>query len=58
VAAVHAGYARRRKPLLAAGIELFELKRSAGAPSTKGRLAAGSSASSLHAKTSIRARTG
>jgi putative cardiolipin synthase len=51
VAAVHAGYARRRKPLLAAGIELFELKRSAGAPSTKGRLVAGSSASSLHAKT-------
>ena len=51
VAAVHAGYARRRRPLLAAGIELFELKRSAGAPSARGRTVAGSSASSLHAKT-------
>jgi putative cardiolipin synthase len=51
VAAVHAGYARRRKALLAAGIELFELKRSAGAPSARGHGIAGSSASSLHAKT-------
>ena len=51
VAAVHAGYAKRRKPLLAAGIELFELKRSAGAPSARGRTVAGSSAASLHAKT-------
>jgi putative cardiolipin synthase len=51
VAAVHAGYASRRKPLLAAGIELFELKRSAGAPSARGHGLGGSSASSLHAKT-------
>jgi putative cardiolipin synthase len=51
VSAVHAGYARRRRPLVAAGIELFELKRSAGAPSARGHGIAGSSASSLHAKT-------
>ena len=51
VAAVHAGYAKRRKPLLAAGIELFELKRAGGGPSARGRTTAGSSAASLHAKT-------
>ena len=51
VAVVHAGYAKRRQPLLAAGIELFELKRSAGMPSARGRTMTGSSAASLHAKT-------
>ena len=51
VAAVHAGYAKRRKALLEAGIALFELRRSAGAPSARGQGIAGSSASSLHAKT-------
>ena len=51
VAAVHAGYARRRRTLLEAGIALFELQRSAGVPSGRGRGIAGSSASSLHAKT-------
>ncbi len=51
VPAVHAGYAKRRKPLLAAGIRLFELKRSAGGRSAKGSGLMGSSSSSLHAKT-------
>jgi putative cardiolipin synthase len=52
VAAVHAGYAKRRHDLLRAGVSLFELRRSGGAglpESGRGRL--GSSASSLHAKT-------
>lgn len=52
VAAVHAGYAKRRKALLQAGIKLYETRRMA--PMTKkGWIASrfGSSASSLHAKT-------
>lgn len=52
VAAVHSGYAKWRKPLLASGVKLYELRRSwpqdAG-PRLAGSL--GSSASSLHAKT-------
>jgi putative cardiolipin synthase len=48
VVAVHAGYARHRRELLAAGIELYELKRID--PSARGR-GRGSSAGSLHAKT-------
>lgn len=58
VAAVHSGYARRRVPLLAAGVELFEMRRHGGAPagggsggSGSGPGAFGSSDSSLHAKT-------
>ncbi|HSU20542.1 MAG TPA: phospholipase D family protein [Variovorax sp.] len=60
VAAVHAGYARRRAPLLAAGVELFEMRRQGGLPaagandrggSGSGSGAFGSSDSSLHAKT-------
>ena len=52
VAAVHAGYAKRRKDLLAAGIALYEMRRM----STVSRRNAsagpfGSSGSSLHAKT-------
>lgn len=52
VAAVHAGYAKRRRDLLAAGVSLFELRRSwgPGLPGA-GRGRFGSSASSLHAKT-------
>jgi putative cardiolipin synthase len=50
VAAVHAGYSRYRRPLLEAGIELYELKplreRSAWGPA----LASGSSRASLHGK--------
>lgn len=52
VAAVHAGYAKWRRQLVAAGVSLYELRRRWGAelPETgKGRF--GSSASSLHAKT-------
>jgi putative cardiolipin synthase len=51
VAAVHAGYARRRKGLLAAGVRLFEFKRLPGRGSARGSSVFGSSSSSLHAKT-------
>ncbi len=51
VAAVHAGYAKRRKDLLRAGIVLYELRRLAenGPKDKAGPF--GSSGSSLHAKT-------
>ena len=56
VAAVHAGYSKRRKALLEAGVALYELRRSSVAIGAAerpehhmGRL--GSSGSSLHAKT-------
>jgi putative cardiolipin synthase len=48
VPAVHAGYAKRRKPLLRSGIALFELKREFAR--AKGRSIKGSSRASLHAK--------
>ncbi|MEO8035538.1 MAG: phospholipase D family protein [Acidobacteriota bacterium] len=60
VAAVHAGYAKRRLALLAAGVSLYELRRSsetspnraAGSlTATSGSGSSGSSGSSLHAKT-------
>ena len=51
VPAVHAGYAKRRKPLLAAGIRLYELKRLVAGRSPRGSGLMGSSSSSLHAKT-------
>ena len=52
MSAVHAGYAKRRKALLQAGIALFESKRlSAAAKPLKAGFANSSSASSLHAKT-------
>ncbi|WP_296663358.1 phospholipase D family protein [Paraburkholderia sp.] len=55
VLAVHAGYARRREALLEGGVELFELRRAAGAEAGKsaGKHPGvfGSSGSSLHAKT-------
>jgi cardiolipin synthase C len=53
VAAVHAGYAKRRKSLLEAGITLYELRRSsadAGTNKSSGGIGS-SSDSSLHAKT-------
>ncbi|WP_051255552.1 phospholipase D family protein [Conchiformibius kuhniae] len=62
VAAVHSGYARYRKPLLQAGVQLYEFKPAAPkpAPSTgkkhkpvRDRGLTGSSATSLHAKTFI-----
>jgi putative cardiolipin synthase len=50
VSAVHSGYARYRKDLLRAGVELHEMKR--GAQPQGGRAGVfGSSGSSLHAKT-------
>ena len=52
VAAVHAGYAKWRRELLAAGVSLFELRRSWGPElPEKGQRRFGSSAASLHAKT-------
>ena len=52
VSAVHAGYAKRRKDLLAAGVRLYELKRSAlEATPREGSRLLGSSSASLHAKT-------
>jgi putative cardiolipin synthase len=53
VAAVHAGYAKWRKPLLEAGVSLYELRREwADEPSREQRRGAfGSSDASLHAKT-------
>lgn len=50
VVAVHAGYAKRRKPLLRAGATLFELKRMASTPKVRDRGLTGGSGSSLHAK--------
>ena len=59
VALVHAGYARRRKALLQAGIQLYELRRDRNAPRSRSgsRLLGGSSASSLHAKTFVSDRS-
>lgn len=52
VAAVHAGYAKWRKPLLAGGVALHELRRAwSQEAERKGAGPLGSSASSLHAKT-------
>ncbi|MBO1241188.1 phospholipase D family protein [Bordetella holmesii] len=52
VSAVHSGYARRRKDLLASGVQLFEMRRTGGAMQRNRSLGPfGSSGSSLHAKT-------
>lgn len=51
VAAVHAGYARRRVDLLRAGVQLHEVKPDAGASDPPRWQMAGSSAASLHGKT-------
>lgn len=52
VPAVHAGYAPARKPLLEAGIALYEMRRDQGGPRVKEKAGPlGSSGSSLHAKT-------
>jgi putative cardiolipin synthase len=50
VAAVHAGYAKRRKALLEGGVQLFELKPAPGEPGESSG-PGGSSSASLHAKT-------
>ena len=52
VAAVHAGYAKWRRPLLEAGVILYEMKRTSPPPKDRERGRLGSSSgSSLHAKT-------
>jgi cardiolipin synthase C len=52
VVPVHAGYAKRRKELLAGGITLYELRRlSPNLRQNRGAALFGSSGSSLHAKT-------
>jgi len=52
VVPVHAGYAKRRKALLAAGVRLFEMKRLSDDQARNASAGPfGSSASSLHAKT-------
>ncbi len=52
VGAVHAGYAKRREDLLRAGVQLYELKPTAGRESRDEKSSVGSSSSSgLHAKT-------
>ncbi|HEY8537798.1 MAG TPA: phospholipase D family protein [Steroidobacteraceae bacterium] len=53
VAVVHAGYAKRRKALLKAGIEIYELKRMSELTSGRDRKLTGNSGSSLHAKTFV-----
>ena len=50
VTSVHAGYAKRRKALLQAGVQLFELKPTLSEPREKTG-PGGSSSASLHAKT-------
>ncbi|WP_426197569.1 phospholipase D family protein [Massilia sp. DWR3-1-1] len=51
VAAVHAGYAKRRKALLEGGVHLYELRRTWSEQAERRSGPFGSSASSLHAKT-------
>ena len=51
VAAVHSGYAKWRQSLLASGVGLWEMKRSATASPVQLPRSGGSSGSSLHTKT-------
>lgn len=51
VVAVHAGYAKRRRQLLASGITIYELMRTTPRHTRGDRKLTGSSGSSLHAKT-------
>ena len=51
VAAVHAGYAKRRQPMLEAGVEIFEMEPGFSPAPTKAHGPLGSSNASLHAKT-------
>ena len=54
VSVVHAGYSKRRKALLKAGVSLYELRRTSEAGAGRAAretAASGSSGSSLHAKT-------
>ena len=51
VGAVHAGYSKRRKDLLRAGVQLYELKRANAPDGEMSRQSSGNSSASLHAKT-------
>jgi putative cardiolipin synthase len=51
VAPVHAGYAKRRRALLHAGVRLFEMRRLVALPRTRRRRRIERSSASLHAKT-------
>lgn len=51
VVAVHAGYVKRRRTLLEAGVELYETSGRSAPPPTRDHGIAGSSSASLHAKT-------
>lgn len=54
VAAVHTGYARERRKLLAGGVELFEMKRRAGSEEGRTHISlTGSLRASLHTKAMI-----
>jgi len=53
VAAVHGGYSRYRKPLLDGGIDLYELKPTAGAGEDGKKSWFGSSGASLHTKAAL-----
>lgn len=48
---VHAGYAKRRRRMLKAGVAIYELMRESRVRSRRDRRLSGSSGSSLHAKT-------
>ena len=50
VAAVHSGYAKRRKPLLEGGVRLYEIKPSPAVSADDQRMRLGSSHASLHTK--------
>jgi putative cardiolipin synthase len=58
VVAVHAGYARRRKPLLGAGVRLFEMKREATGAAARARSRSGSASSSPGTGPGARASSG
>ena len=54
VAAVHTGYARQRRELLAGGVELYEMKRKPGSEEGRQQISlSGSSGASLHTKAMI-----
>jgi putative cardiolipin synthase len=53
VAAVHGGYSRYRKPLLEGGVEVYELKPTAGAAGSEKKSWFGSSGASLHTKAAL-----
>lgn len=53
VSAVHSGYSRYRKPLLEAGVKLYEFKPEQAVPKQTDKGLTGSSTTSLHAKTFV-----